>query len=549
MKAVGGGWFETVAEVEHGDPYAFSLDGSDPLPDPRSNWQADGPDGRSRFVDHGAFQWSTPHFDPGPLRNQVVYELHIGTFSEAGTFDAAIEKLDHLVDLGVTAIELMPVVEFPGDRGWGYDGVDLFAPHHAYGGPGGLKRLVDAAHSRGLAVIMDVVYNHLGPSGNYLGRFGHYFTDRYATPWGDAINFDGPDSAPVREFFVENALMWLRDYHIDGLRLDAIHAILDTSALHILEEIEEFVRPLSSQENRSIWVIAESDLNDPRVVERKERGGFGLDAQWSDDFHHALFSLLTGDRAGYYADFGSMHHLAKAYKDAFVYGRTYSDFRRRFHGRAFEGIPGYRFLGYLQNHDQVGNRAIGDRTSFLLDIDALKVGAALVMTSPFVPMLFMGEEWGATSPFLYFTDHPDPALGRAVTEGRKREFKAFGWDPDRVPDPQDPETFERSKLRWPEIGESPHRDLLEWHRALISLRHAHSELREGDLDALRVSFDENERWIVVERHGFTIAANLSDDVRFVPTPAGGEIVLSSTDAEATGGAVRLPPLSVAIRRG
>ncbi|MEA2433021.1 MAG: maltooligosyltrehalose trehalohydrolase [Actinomycetota bacterium] len=549
MKSVAGGWFEIEADAVHGDDYAFSLDGSDPLPDPRSGWQPYGPGGSSRVVDHDVYKWATPHFDPGPLKDQVIYEIHIGTFTEEGTFDAAIERFPHLESLGVTAIELMPVAEFPGERGWGYDGVDLFAPHHAYGGPDGLKRLVDAAHTMGIAVIVDVVYNHLGPSGNYLGRFGHYFTDRYATPWGDAINFDGPESGPVREFFVENALTWLRDYHLDGLRLDAIHAILDTSALHILEEIAEFVRPISSQDIRAIWVIAESDLNDPRIVQSRDHGGYGLDAQWSDDFHHSLFSLLTGDRSGYYADFGKVAHLAKAYKHAFVYGRSYSEYRRRFHGRAFEDIPGHRFLGYLQNHDQVGNRATGDRSSGLMSPGLLKIGAALVLTSPFVPMLFMGEEWGASTPFLYFTDHHDPALGRAVTEGRKREFAAFGWDPSDVPDPQGADTFRRSKLVWNESSESPHSEFLEWHKQLIALRKAHPELREGDLDGLKVSFDEEERWIVVERGSFTIAANLSADERFVPTPQGGEVILASDDSEATGGAIRLLPQSIAIRRG
>jgi maltooligosyltrehalose trehalohydrolase len=548
MEPADGGWFRIEADAGHGDEYGFSLDGAEPLPDPRSPWQPHGSHERSSVVDHDLHQWRTPHFDPGPLKDQVIYELHVGTFSPKGTFDSTIERLSHLVELGVTAIELMPVAEFPGDRGWGYDGIDLFAPHHSYGGPDGLKRLIDACHTNGLAVIADVVYNHVGPSDNNLGRFGPYFTDRYATPWGAAINFDGPDSGPVREFLVENALMWLRDYHFDGLRIDAIHAIVDTSAVHILEEIDEFVRPMCSKEDRTIWVIAESDLNDPRVVHRREHGGYGLDAQWSDDFHHSLFALLTGDRMGYYSDFGQMRHLAKAYKHAFVYGRTYSDYRRRFHGRSFEGIPGHRFLGYLQNHDQVGNRAVGDRTSALMSSDLLKVGAALVLTSPFVPMLFMGEEWGASTPFLYFTDHRDPGLGRAVGEGRKSEFAAFGWDPADVPDPQDPDTFQRSKLDWDERDTWPHDELLEWHRELIALRKKDPELRSGDLDELRVAFDENERWIVVERGPFTIAANLSRETRFVPTSKGGEVVVASTDAEATGGAVKLPPESVAIRR-
>ena len=495
--------------------YRFSIDGGDPLPDPRSPWQPDGPHGPSRALDHSAFTWTDSGWSAGELADAVVYECHIGTFTTEGTFDAAVEKLPYLADLGINALELMPVAEFPGRRGWGYDGVDLFAPHHAYGGPDGLKRLVDAAHAHGIAMILDVVYNHLGPDGNYLGSFGPYFTDRYSTPWGQAINFDGPESVQVRSFFTANTKMWLRDYHFDGVRLDAIHAIVDTSAIHFLEELRSQVDALEEQLGRKLWVIAESDLNDPRVVQTPELGGFGLDAQWSDDFHHALHAALTGERSGYYADFGEIAQIAKALGHAFVYDGVYSRFRRRIHGKRPAGIPGYRFLGYQQNHDQVGNRARGERSSALMSPGLLKAAAALVLMSPFVPMLFQGEEWGATTPFQYFTDH-NAELGRLVSEGRKKEFAAFGWSEDEIPDPQDPATFERSKLDWAELDRPQHKELLEWHRALIASRRERPELRDGRLDDVRVTHNDRERWIVVERGPLTIACNLSTEPRDVP---------------------------------
>ncbi|MDQ4024220.1 MAG: malto-oligosyltrehalose trehalohydrolase, partial [Actinomycetota bacterium] len=421
MERRAGGWWSVRAGATPGDDYGFALDGGDPLPDPRSRWQPNGVHGLSRLLDHSAYEWSDAGWRGRPLASAVICELHTGTFTPEGTFVAAIEKLDHLVRLGITHVELLPVAQFPGDRGWGYDGVDLFAPHESYGGPEGLKRLVDACHARGLGVIVDVVYNHLGPAGNYLGSFGPYFTDRYATPWGRAVNFDGPGSLEVRTFFVDNALAWLRDYHCDGLRLDAVHAILDASAIHVLEEMQLRVEELETHLDRDLFLIAESDLNDPRVVNRREAGGYGLDAQWSDDFHHALHAVLTGERDGYYADFGTVGHFAKALREAFVYAGTYSEYRGRIHGRPATGLPGYRFLGYLQDHDQVGNRAVGERSSALMSPELLKVGAALVLTSPFVPLLFMGEEWGATSPFQYFTAHEDPELGRACSEGRRHE--------------------------------------------------------------------------------------------------------------------------------
>jgi maltooligosyltrehalose trehalohydrolase len=442
----------------------------------------------------------------------------------------------------------MPVAEFPGRRGWGYDGVDLYAPHHAYGGPDGLKRLVDEAHRRGLAMIVDCVYNHLGPDGNYLAEFGPYFTDRYSTPWGQAINFDDAHSTQVRSFFIENTLMWMRDYHFDGVRLDAIHAIFDMSAIHFLEEVKSQVETLEDELDRRLWVIAESDLNDPRVVADRSAGGYGLDAQWSDDFHHALHATLTGERAGYYADFWSIAQLAKALRHTFVYDGVYSRYRKRVHGRRPEGIPAHRFLGYLQNHDQVGNRAIGERSGALMSPELLKVAAALVLTSPFVPMLFMGEEWGALTPFQYFTDH-EAELGRLVSDGRKREFAAFGWNESDIPDPQDPATFERSRLDWSELDDPRHADILAWHKALIRLRRDHADLTDPRPNAVRVDHDERERWIVVRRGSITIACNLSPIEVAVPLEEERTQVLLLTagkEPQVDASGITLPPAGVAI---
>ena len=540
------GCFAATAEAGRGTRYAFSLDGGPPRPDPRSPFQPDGPDGFSCVVDHGAFDWG----DGGGgvhLPSAVIYELHVGTFSPEGTFDGVVERLDHLVRLGVDVVELMPVAEFPGVRGWGYDGVDLFAPHHAYGGPDGLKRLVDACHRRGLGVVLDVVYNHLGPAGNYLGEFGPYFSDRHSTPWGAAVNFDGPGSHQVRRFFVDNALMWLRDYHIDGLRLDAVHAIVDTSATHILEELAAAAAELSAASGRRRFLVAESDLNDPRVVTPTAAGGYGMEAQWSDDFHHALQALLTGEKSGYYADFGTVEDLAVALRQAFVYDGRFSAHRDRWHGRRPERLPGWSFLGYLQNHDQVGNRALGERSAALLSTGRLKVAAALVLTAPFVPLLFQGEEWAASTPFQYFTDHPDPELGRAVSEGRRGEFASFGWSPEEVPDPQDPATFDRSRLDWSEPERPPHAELLEWHRRLIALRRSLSVLTDGRLDRVRVRHGA-EGWLAVERGPVVVVANLGAAPARVAVPRGAGRVLLASDAGARldGDRAEVPPDAVVI---
>jgi maltooligosyltrehalose trehalohydrolase len=540
MQRDSAGWWR--AEVGPGD-YSFILDGGNPLPDPRSPWQPSGVHSASRTVDHSAFKWTDQQWQARPLSSAVIYELHIGTFTPEGTFDAAIQRLDHLKSLGVTHVELMPVQEFSGDWGWGYDGVDLFAPHHAYGGPEGLKRLVDACHANGLAVLLDVVYNHLGPVGNCLNQFAPYFTVTYHTPWGPAVNLDGPDSTEVRRFLCDNALMWLRDYHIDGLRIDAIHAIHDSSAIHFLEQLASEVDELEAQTGRNLVLIAESDLNDPRIVTPREANGYGIDAQWSDDFHHALHTVLTGERAGYYADFGSLTDLAKALTNVFVYDGRYSCFRRRMHGRPVQGLSAHRFLGYLQNHDQVGNRAKGERSSALMSPARLKIAAALVLCSPFVPMIFQGEEFAASTPFQYFTDHQDPDVARAVSQGRRNEFAAFGWNPADIPDPQDPATFLRSKLDW---NESQSR-MLDWYRNLIDLRQKLPDLAGGRLDRVSVRFDEQDQWIAIQRGAIHLICNLSKSRRTIPTASHLETLLSSNnDHKSSDNAVGLPPESVLI---
>jgi maltooligosyltrehalose trehalohydrolase len=507
MTARPGGWFDGPEKLAPRTDYRFVLDGGEPLPDPRSRWQPDGPLRSSRVCDED-FAWSDQGWAGFSLPDAVLYELHVGTFSPAGTFDGVIERLDHLVELGVTAIELMPVAEFSGSRNWGYDGVDLFAPHHAYGGPAGLKRLVDTCHRRGIGVLLDVVYNHLGPVGNFLPRFGPYFTNRYRTPWGEALNFDGPGSDEVRGFVFDNAIQWLREYHVDGLRLDAVHAIFDTSAVHVLEELAARVHELAEHLGRPLWLIAESDLNDPRLLRDPDSGGYGLDAQWNDDFHHALHAALTGERSGYYVDFGGLVDIAKSLKDAFVYDGRYSRFRGRRHGRPALGLSGNRFIGYLQNHDQVGNRPRGERSSRLMSPGRLRAGAALVLMAPFIPMLFMGEEWGASTPFTFFSDHQDPKVARATIEGRRREFEAFGWRQEDIPDPQAASTFNAAQLDWSELDREDHRAVLDWYRRLVTLRRATPELRDGRRDRIRVEFDERAAWLVVERPPVTVACNL-----------------------------------------
>jgi maltooligosyltrehalose trehalohydrolase len=555
-----GWWAVTVDKAHAGSRYGFLLDdGETPVPDPRSARQPEGVHGLSELVDHTAFAWHDKGWRPPTLASGVIYELHVGTFTPEGTFHAAISRLDYLRDLGITHVELMPLAAAEGEQGWGYDGVALYAPLEAYGGPDAVKRFVDAAHYRGLAVLIDVVYNHFGPSGNYTGKFGGYLTDRHATPWGGAVNFEDAGSAEVREFFIQNALMWLRDYHFDGLRIDAVHAFIDRSATHFLRQLEEEVRTLGNHTGKHYVVIAESDLNDPQLVTAREAGGYGLDAQWSDDFHHALWAVLTGETVGYYQDFGDLGgfgplaHLAKALKEIFVYQGQYSPHRKRNHGRPVVALPADRFLGYIQNHDQVGNRAQGERLSHVVDIGRTKIGAAMVLLSPFVPMLFAGEEFAASSPFQYFTNLQDRELGRLVSEGRRKEFVAFGWSPEEVPDPQARETFLRSKLQWEELDQGVHggmhAEMLDWYCRLIALRHEESALTCGDLRRVQVRFDEKQKWMSMTRGPIAIIFNAGTSEIRLPLLHRYETVLASVpEVACEADYLRLPAGSVAVLR-
>lgn len=546
MKSDDGAWWRLDNDVPAGVDYGFSLDDAEPLPDPRSPWQPDGVHGPSRRVDHSVFGWRHGSWRAREFLGSVVYELHVGTFTAEGTFDAAITRLDHLVDLGIDFVEVMPVAAFPGRHGWGYDGVFPYAVQESYGGPEGLKRFVDACHGRGLGVLLDVVYNHLGPDGNVLSAYGPYFTDKFVTPWGSAINFCEAGSDEARRYFIDNALAWLRDYRLDGLRLDAVHAIFDTSATHLLEELACDVARLSVQLGRPLVVVAESDLNDPRFIGPRDAGGYAIDAQWSDDFHHALHAVLTGETFGYYSDFGSLRDLATAFRRGFVYAGEHSRFRDRRHGRPLPSSTNpARLLAYAQNHDQIGNRAKGERLGALTTPAMLKVAAALVLTSPFTPMMFMGEEWAASTPWQYFTDHEDPELAESVRSGRRREFSAFGWKPEEVPDPQDPLTQRNSVLRWEELDESPHQEMLRWHRELIALRHKHLGGFATRFGEIAVEADERARVLRVRQGALDVVANLSAQPRVVSTSASSPL-LASGDVTISGGHATVSGESVAI---
>ncbi len=501
--------------------YRISLDDGPPRPDPRSPHQPHGVHGPSRSVDHSAFVWSDQHFQARPLSSAVLYELHVGTFSPAGTFDGAIQFLDHLVRLGITHVELLPIAEFPGKYGWGYDGVCCFAPASIYGGPDGLKRLVNACHQRGLAVILDVVYNHLGPVANHLAEFGPYFSDTHRTPWGKGINIDGEHSDEVRRFFCDNAQMWLRDYHIDGLRLDAVHAIVDTTAYPFLEQLADEVQQLEAHLGRHLVLIAESDLNDPRLVRPREAGGLGLDAQWSDDFHHALHTALTDETRGYYVDFDHVEHLASAMTHPFIYTGQRSLARQRSHGRIAHGVRADRFVAYAQNHDQIGNRAKGERLGHLVGQRRAEIAAALVLTSPYVPLLFQGEEWNTDVPFLYFADWRDePELAKAVEQGRLREFEDFGWRKDELANPISEQTFQACKLDWHARDTAEHARMLRWYQQLIALRKALFDLTDSRLENCQAQADARESWLRVQRGSVLTVVSLAESPRCVPIPPG-----------------------------
>jgi maltooligosyltrehalose trehalohydrolase len=508
LRRTEGDLFEAHApQVEAGADYFYLLNGERQLPDPVSRSQPEGVHGPTRVVDPAAFSWTDEGWRGIPLKEYVIYELHVGTFTPEGTFEAVIPKLAYLKSVGITAVELMPVAQFPGERNWGYDGASLYAPQSSYGGPEGLKRLIDACHREGLAVVLDVVYNHLGPEGNYLGEYAPIYSEVYKSPWGSALNFDGPESDGVRRFFIENALYWLTEYHVDALRLDAAHLIYDSGPRHIVEELSTTFREQGRSLGRQVHTIAETDLNDVRFIRPAAMGGYELDAQWSDDFHHTLHAVLTKADRGYFSDFSQLSEFAKAVAEGFVNDGRYSSYRRKRHGTSSIEQPGEHFVVFVQNHDQISNAYWGDRLAVLLDREYVKLAAALLLCgAPNLPMLFMGEEWGETAPFLYFTSHTDPALGSAVREGRKAEYSAFVKEEGETvsalggfADPQAPETFEHSKLVWSRLSQSPHAEMLAFYRALLATRRRYSCLSNCDKTRTRVSFDEENRWLAVER--------------------------------------------------
>ncbi|NLW08006.1 MAG: malto-oligosyltrehalose trehalohydrolase [Clostridia bacterium] len=493
-----GYFYGDIKGVQPGSLYYYLLDGEKERPDPASRYQPQGVHGPSQVVDTAAFKWSDQCWH-GPAQQELVfYELHVGTFTAEGTLAAIIPHLESLRQLGITALELMPLAQFPGQRNWGYDGVYPYAVQNSYGGPKELQQLVDSCHRLGLAVFLDVVYNHLGPEGNYFGDFGFYFSDRYHTPWGMALNFDGPGSDEVRRFFINNALYWLREFHIDGLRLDAVHAIIDNSAIPFLEELSQAVHREGEKLKRRVYIFAESDLNNPRLIQPQAVGGYGIDGQWSDDFHHALHALLTGEQDGYYQDFGCLEHLARVFREGYVYSGQYSPYRQRRHGRRPQLTKACQFVVYAQNHDQVGNRVRGQRLSNLVGFSELKLAAAIVLLSPFIPLLFMGEEYGETAPFQYFTSHTDPELAEAVQEGRKEEFAAFDWDV-KVPNPQAKNTFLRSRLQHQLLQQEKHRRLRRYYQQLLRLRRELPALANLSLDNLEVIPYQQEQVLLVHR--------------------------------------------------
>ncbi|WP_034257042.1 malto-oligosyltrehalose trehalohydrolase [Adhaeribacter aquaticus] len=493
-----GYWTTTTEKLKPGDLYQFVLDGDQEYPDPSSVSQPEGVHGNSQALDVKAFNWTDENWQNIPLEDYVLYELHTGTFTPTGTFAALEEKLDYLKELGVNAIEIMPVAQFPGSRNWGYDGVFPYAVQDSYGGAEGLKHLVDVCHQKGIAVILDVVYNHLGPEGNYLGVYGHYFTDKYNTPWGPALNFDDAWCDGVRRYFIENLLMWFRDFHIDAVRMDAVHAIKDFSPTHILREMKQFVNQLMQETGRTHYMIVELDLNDNRFINPLEEQGFGMDAQWIDEFHHALRVTATGENTGYYGDFTGIAHLAKTYKDAYVYDGQFSPHRNKTFGIKAERNPGKQFIVFSQNHDQVGNRMLGERTSQLTSFDMQKLLAGAVMVSPYLPMLWMGEEYSEPHPFLYFVSHTDPELAEAVRKGRKEEFAAFHAEGE-APDPVAEETFNESKLQWDLLNQEPHQTMFKWYQTLLKLRRELSALKNLNRHNLEVEAMENQKTLILHR--------------------------------------------------
>ncbi|MBW4574525.1 MAG: malto-oligosyltrehalose trehalohydrolase [Aphanothece sp. CMT-3BRIN-NPC111] len=541
------GYWKVKAEgIDPGTLYFYKLEGTTDRPDPASHLQPEGVHGPSQVVDPSTMHWNDAQWSGIPLEEMIIYELHVGTFTPEGTFDAIIPRLSDLSELGVNAIEIMPVAQFPGERNWGYDGTYIFGVQNSYGGPEALKRLVDACHQQGIAVILDVVYNHFGPEGNYISNYGPYFTETYKTPWGMAVNFDDARSDGVRNFFIQNALYWFENYHMDALRLDAIHAIYDLGAKHFLQELSEDVDLLSQQLGKKMYLIAESDLNDVRVIRDRSIGGNGMDAQWSDDFHHSLHTLLTGESLGYYQDFGKCEHLATAFKESFVYSWKFSPNRRRYHGSDAKDFPGHQFVICTQNHDQVGNRMLGERLSQLISFEGLKLAAGVLLLSPNIPMLFMGEEYGDESPFLYFVSHSDHDLVEAVRKGRKEEFKDFHLEGE-FQDPVSPETFHKCQLKWEKRQEGKHKALLELYQHLISLRRTIPALKNLDKQNLEVSCTEADKLLQLRRWSqenqiFCVMNFSQKDVNFQATVPHGNWskILDSSDSKWLGSGSTLP---------
>lgn len=537
-----------------GTDYAFSLDRGPARHDPRSPWQPGGVHAPSRVYDAGAFPWPADDWAGRDIRGSVVYEIHVGTFTQEGTLDAAIERLDHVVDLGVDMVELMPLAAFAGRSGWGYDGVALYAVHEPYGGPAALQRFVAAAHARGLAVCLDVVYNHLGPSGNYVGEFGPYFTGRHRTPWGEGLDIDGPEARAVRDFVIDNAVRWFSDFRIDALRLDAVHALADDSERHLLAELSDTVADLARRLGRPLSLVAESDLNDARMVTPTRDGGLGMQAQWADDVHHAIHALMTGERQGYYVDFGTLAVLERVMTRVFVHEATYSTYRRRVWGAPVpDDIDGHAFVVFASNHDQIGNRGLGDRPSSVLTDGQLAIEAAVVLAGPYTPMLFMGEEWGARTPWQFFTDHAEPALAEAIREGREREFSEFGWDElyggeVEVPDPQTRATVEASRLDWTEPTQPGHARLLAFYRDLIALRRRVPDLASGDRSRTTLDYDDGARWFTLHRGGCAVVANLAPVPTDVPLVGaeGRDVLLAWEPVARAGDVVSLPGHAVVV---
>ncbi len=547
MQRAAGGWWRATLDAAPDARYGFVLD-DDPqvLPDPRSPRQPDGVHERSQLWEpsHG---WTDGQWQGRSAAGAVIYELHVGTFTVDGTLDSAIDKLDYLVELGVEFVEVMPVNAFSGTHGWGYDGVLWYAVHEPYGGPDALVRFVDACHRKGLGVLIDAVFNHLGPSGNYLPRFGPYLSSA-SNPWGEGLNLSDADADEVRQYIIDCALRWMRDFHADGLRLDAVHALLDTTAIHILEELSTETDALAEQLGRPLSLIAESDLNDPRLITPRDRGGYGMTAQWDDDIHHAIHAAVSGERQGYYGDFGSLETLATTLQNGYFHAGTYSSFRGRRHGRPLDKktIPATRLMAYTCTHDQVGNRAVGDRPSQNLDFGQLAIKAALALGSPYTAMLFMGEEWGSSHPFQFFTSHPEPELAMATAEGRKAEFAHHGWDAYEIPDPQDPQTFSRSKLDWGEADIGEHARLRNVYQRLIALRHSEPDLTDPWLEHLSVDYDEAQQWLVMRRGTVSIACNIGVDP--VTVPVSGEVVLAWGEPTVEEADTVLPGHSFAVLR-